>query len=129
MDQKLRNVGNIESFFDRILPKTITENIFYTNLPKTISSEWKTMMLVDCNSNYTRDAYAYGTVMIYLFAQPLASGMRDVATLSAMEDELTEAIENAVDEHYHVRLGSTYADYDALRNLHCTIFSIELMIF
>lgn len=129
MDQKLRNVGNIESFFDRILPKTITENIFYTNLPKTISSDWKTMMLVDCQSNYTHDAYAVGNVLIYLFAQPMATGMRDVATLSAMEDALTEAIEGAVDEHYHVRLGSTYADYDALRNLHCTILSIELMIF
>lgn len=128
MNSSHSNISNVESFFDSILPKTMADKIFYGNLPKVIDSSWKTIVLVNVGTSYDRDAYATGRVLVYMFARPFNNGQKNIPALSSMEKALDEAVRNAICDHYAIRIGTKYSDYDTTRNLHCSIFSIELTI-
>lgn len=123
-----QNISKVEDFFDSILPKSMADKIFYGNLPKVIDASWNTMVLVDAGRVYDRDAYGTGSAVIYMFAKPFNNGQKNVPVLAAMENALDEAIKAYVCDHYAIRIASRYSDYDTTRNLHCSIFSIELTI-
>lgn len=130
MDKNLQNISKIESFFNQLLDGKVSENTFFTNLPISIDDSWKDMVLVDIPYSVSdRDAYGYGTVLIYIYVKPYSNGQKDVARMSELEQLLQKAIESASSDHYSITRGSCYADYDDTRNLHCNIYEIKLLIF
>lgn len=129
MDKDLMNISKIETFFNTLLDNKVSENTFFTELPPTISSSWKDMVVVDCGDSITdMDGYGKGTVMIFLYAKPLSNGAKNVSVLSSMEKKLNECIKNNTSKTYIVNRGKTYTDYDEERNLHCNVVVLNLTI-
>lgn len=129
MDKNLMNISKIESFFNSMLGKKVSNNVFFTELPPTIKLEWNSMVVVDCaNAIQDMNAYGIGIVNVFLYAKPLSSGKKNVATISKMENALNDCIANSTDGVYKVRRLNTYTDYDANRKLHCNIVQIEIVI-
>lgn len=129
MDKQYQNISRIEDFFYTLLYKKVSNNVYPNNLPISIKAEWKDIVVIDAGSAIRdMDAYGFGVVLVYLYTKPLDNGIKDVVTMNAMENKLLECVENATHAHYVIRRGSTYADYDEGRNLHCNIYEINLTI-
>ena len=129
MNSDLLNVSNIECFFDELLGGKVSENVFYTNLPKVMDKSWKDMVLVDVGSAVEdMNAYGSGIVNIFLYSQPLPVDYKNVPHLSDMEMILNRLIRESNDEHYRISRATTYTDYDEERNLHTNIVSVKLVI-
>lgn len=130
MDAQLASVSNIESFFfDLLTASSVSKNIYAGELPHNVKDEWEDAVVIDL-AGYTNDrgASCETSVLVLLYAKPLGDGSKNVPQLDAMETALYSAIAGCTDEHYFVRMGSQYADYDSSRDLHCNIYSIELLI-
>lgn len=123
------NISKIETFFNTLLDNKVSDNTFFADLPMTIKAEWKNMVVVDCASAISdMNAYANGIVNIFLYAKPMSQGEKDVAELSSMEQKLNECIASNTDAHYKISRRGTYTDYDDVRNLHCNIIQIDLIV-
>lgn len=129
MDKNLINISKIETFFNTLLDNKVSENTFFSDLPAAIKQEWNEIVVVDFpNTISDLDACGQGTVLIWLYAKPMANGAKNVATLSKMESKLNECISLNQDEHYHINRKGEYTDYDDQRNLHCNIVEINLIV-
>ena len=48
MDSKYKTTSKVENFFSMLLTKAaISDNLFIGNVPATVESNWKEMVLVD----------------------------------------------------------------------------------
>lgn len=129
MDKNLMNISKIETFFNSLLDEKVSSNTFFTDLPSTIKQEWDSMVVVDCeNAISDLNGCGKGTVLIFLYAKPLSTGMKNVAKLSELEQKLNECIASNDSKTYIINRANTYTDYDEERNLHCNIVVLNLII-
>lgn len=129
MDKNLINISKIETFFNDLLDDKVSKNTFFTDLPPTIKQEWNDMVVVDCaNAISDLNGCGKGTVLIFLYAKPLSSGMKNVARMSSLEQRLNERIAANDSKTYIINRANTYTDYDEERNLHCNIVVLNLII-
>lgn len=129
MNKIYQSISRIEDFFYTLLYKTVSNNVFPSNLPISIKAEWDDIIVIDAGSAIRdMDAFGYGTVLVYLYTKPIENGVKDVVLMDDLETKLLDCVENAVHAHYIIRKGISYADYDEGRNLHCNIYEINLTI-
>lgn len=129
MDKNLINISKIETFFNDLLDDEVSKNTFFTDLPPTIKQEWNDIVVVDCaNAISDLNGCGKGTVLIFLYAKPFSSGMKNVARMSILEQKLNERIAANDSKNYIINRANTYTDYDEERNLHCNIVVLNLMI-
>ena len=124
------NISKIESYLYGIMYKRVSDNTYAGTLPDTISSSWADMCLIDCGTSIRDfDAYGRGTVLIWLYARPLADGTKNTAQMSRLEDRLNGVIANASSHEFRISRVGTYSDYDADRKWHCNIVELNLIIY
>ena len=129
MDKNLMNISKIETFFNGLLDEKVSKNTFFTDLPPTIKAEWDSMVVVDCaNAISDLNACGKGTVLIFLYAKPLSTGMKNVAKMSELEKKLNECLASNDSKTYIINRANTYSDYDENRNLHCNIVVLNLIV-
>jgi hypothetical protein len=129
MESNLMNISKIESFFDSIIDNVVSNNTFYTHIPKDISDSWQDMVLVDLSQAIEdMKAYGYGSVLVWLYAKPFANGRKNVPVLSKLETKLNEVIESVHNNHYSVMRITEWADYDEKIGWHCNIVKLRLFI-
>lgn len=123
------NISNIETYLHSIMDGIVSENTYAGTLPDTLKSEWNDMCLIDCGSKlHDMDAYGQGTILIWLYARPRSNGSKNVATMSKLEDNLNFVIKNASNKDYSISRGVTYSDYDSIRQWHCNIVELNILI-
>lgn len=107
----------------------ISNNLFIGNMPATVDSSWKDMVLVDVLSLKDYGAYAKGSANIFLYAKSVDShGTKPVKQLYAMELALDKAIESCNDLHYVIEVNFRDADYDQNRNYYYNVVNIGLTV-
>lgn len=122
------SISSIETFFDKLLRGTLTDNLFFGELPVNLSKDWKEVVVVDCgNPVYDHDAYSNCTVLVYIFAKQNPYGIKDVKRMQEMERKLNELILNNSDEHYHISHRGSYQNYDAVNDMFFNIVQIHLI--
>ena len=123
------NISSVETFFDSILRGTLTDNLFFGELPPRLSKDWKELVVVDCgNAIRDFDGYARSTVLIYLYAKQSAYGIKDVKTLQELETKLNTIIENNDNEYYHITRRGAYQNYNAINDIYFNTIQINLVI-
>lgn len=123
------NISNIETYLHSIMDGIVSENTYAGTLPDTVNSEWNDMCLIDCgNKLYDFDAYGQGTILIWLYARPRSNGSKNVTTMSKLEENLNFVIKNASNSEYSINRGFTYTDYDSIRQWHCNIVELNILI-
>jgi hypothetical protein len=126
------NISNVETYLNSIFDNVISANTFFGEMisQELIDAEWKDMVLVEIpNGINDFDAFGRGTVLVWLYARPLASGRKNVAVMSQLESRLNEVIANANDKNYVISRRLTYTDYDEDINWHCNVVEIILKVF
>lgn len=74
MDSKYKTTSKVENFFSMLLTKAaISDNLFIGNMPATVESNWKEMVLVDVLSMKDYGAYAKGSANVFLYAKSVDS--------------------------------------------------------
>lgn len=130
MDAKLTTISSIEAFFyDLLVNAGISQNVYVGDFPHNVKDSWNEAVIID-TAGYMRNlgSRCETSVLVMLYAKPFGDGSKNVPKLDEMENKLHEAISGCAHEHYFVRMGSQYADYDQARDLHCNIYTIELLI-
>ena len=123
------NISNIETYLHSIMDGIVSENTYAGTLPDTLKSEWNDMCLIDCgNKLHDFDAYGQGTILIWLYARPRSNGSKNVTTMSKLEENLNFVIKNASNKDYSISRGVTYSDYDSIRQWHCNIVELNILI-
>ena len=126
------NISSIETHLDKVLRKEVCKRCYAGTLPATLSEGAMTMVVIDCG-NTIRDyhAYGYGTVNIYLYAQPI-NGQKNVSALSKLEKNFSKALrEDKFDnENYSVARETLLSGtgYDSTYEMHFVIKAIRLTI-
>ena len=129
MDSDNLNISNIETYLHSIMNGMVSENTYAGTLPDTMKADWNDMCLIDCgNQIKDMDAYGQGTVLIWLYARPRSNGTKNVATMSQLEENLNYVIKNASNSEYVITRGHTYTDYDNVRQWHCNIVELNILI-
>lgn len=128
MDKNRLNISKIETFFDSLLRGTVTENLFFSELPPAIEEKWTEMVVVDCSAMADWDAYGRGTVLLMLYVPPMSSGRKNVTVFSNVEKKLNDVISASRDDAYRIQRRETYTDYDTERNLFVNIIEINLIV-
>lgn len=125
----LMSVSKVEEYFDSILRGRLTKNLFYEQMPTTLGKGWKSFVVVDCGTAI-RDysAYGAGTVRVFLYQAPNASGVKDVAELYRLESTLNEIISESSDEHYVLSRKGFYSGYDAINDMFFNVIQLNLVI-
>lgn len=123
------DISAIETYVDFLLGKQLSANTFIGTLPESIDSTWKDMVLIDCNKITDLDAMGKGTVLIWLYAKPMAYGRKNVKTLSKMGKDLNAIVENAKHPNYSVSRRYTYPDYDSNLKWHCNVTELIIKIY
>lgn len=130
MDINNINISKIESYLNGIIDNSVSVNTFVGDLPTTIDSSWNDMVLIDCpNGISDYMGMGRGTILIWLYAKPMANGIKNVAVMSRLEQSLNEVLSKANNEHYQLSRKATYQDFDAIRQWHCNIVELNLQIF
>lgn len=107
----------------------ISDNLFIGNMPATVDSSWKDMVLVDVLSLKDYGACAKGSANIFLYAKSVDShGTKPVERLYAMELALDKAIESCNDRHYAIEVNFRDADYDQNRNYYYNVYNVQVII-
>lgn len=123
------NISEIETYLHSIMNGIVSDNTYAGTLPDTMSSSWEDMCLIDCgNQLHDFDAYGQGIVLIWLYARPRSNGTKNVATMSRLEENLNYVIKNASNSNYVISRGSVYSDYDTIRQWHCNIVELNILI-
>lgn len=128
MDSNRLNISKIETFFDSLLRGTVTDNLFFSELPSAIDEKWTEMIVVDCNAMADWDAYGRGTVLLMVYVPPMSSGRKNVTVFSNVEKKLNDVIASSTDDVYRIQRRETYTDYDTERNLFVNIIEINLIV-
>ena len=130
MDKNNINISKIESYLNGIIDNVVSNNTFVGDLPTTIDSTWNDMVMIDCANGITDYmGIGRGTVLIWLYAKPLANGIKNVAVMSKMEKALNDVLSNSKNQTYQISRVATYQDFDTTRQWHCNIVELNLQIF
>lgn len=128
------NISSIETHFDKVIRANVCKQSYAGTLPSTLSEEVEDYVVIDAGAGIS-DFHAYGSgiINIFLYAQPIGNGMKNVATLSKLEKAFNKCIRmNKFDnEHYTVADNYAYEDtgYDSTYNMHYVIKAVYLTIF
>lgn len=126
------NISSIETHLDSVIRKRVCKYCYAGTLPSTLKDSVMSMVVIDCG-NTIRDyhAYGYGTVNIYLYAQPV-NGQKNVAALSKLEKSFGKALRDDMfdNENYSVARETLLSGtgYDTTYNMHFIIKAIQLTI-
>lgn len=121
------NISEIQDFLWSMFDSDSFANKYLDELPPVLNFD--TALVIDCSKNITdMNGYSYGTALLFLYAKPLESGMRNVKALKEMEIAVNDAIRNNNSKLYSINRRHTYSDYDASRNLNVTIIEINILI-
>lgn len=121
------NISEIQDFLWGLFDSEIFANKYLDELPSVLNFD--TALVIDCGKNITdMNGYSYGTALLFLYAKPLESGMRNVKALKEMENAVNDIIRNNSNESYSINRRHTYSDYDASRNLNAIIIEINILI-
>lgn len=126
------NISSIESHLADVIEKNVCPICYAGTLGATLTQGVMKMVVIDCG-NTIRDyhAYGYGTVNIYLYAQP-TNGLKNVPALSELESAFAKALrEDKFDnENYSVSRQTLLSGtgYDTTYNMHFVIKAIRLTI-
>lgn len=123
------NISKIETYLYSVMSGVVSDNTYAGTLPDTMQSEWNDMCLIDCGNRISDfDAYGQGTILVWLYARPRSDGSKNVATMSQLEENLNFVIQNASNSNYAISRGNTYTDYDTVRQWHCNIVTLNILI-
>lgn len=123
------NISNIETYLYSIMANVVSENTYAGTLPDTMQSEWNDMCLIDCGGKLSDfDAYGSGTVFIWLYARPRSNGTKNVAVMSGLEERLNKVINESSNASYSIARGDIYSEYDSIRQWHCNIVELNILI-
>lgn len=132
MNKNKINISSIETYLNSIFDNTISKNtIFGYMLEKAaIPADWQDMVMIDMpNGIEDLDAYGRGTVLVWLYARPLLSGRKNVATMSSLEQKLNQVIKDSNNNStYAISRRLTYTDYDTDIDWHCNIVELNILI-
>ena len=127
--QNRMTISSIETFFDSLLRGSLTDNLFFGQLPSNIGKAWKDVVIVDCgNPMRNKDAYAQGTVLIHLYVRQNSKGVKDVKTMQKLEKSLNAIVASNTNPNYKVTITGNYSNYDAINDLFFTIVQINLIV-
>lgn len=129
MDKNNLNISKIETYLYSIMKNEVSEHTYAGTLPDTMDSQWNDMCLIDCaDSIKDMNAYGQGTLLIWLYARPRSNGTKNVTIMSDLENKLNQVIANASNSNYSISKGATYSDYDTVRQWHCNIIELNILI-
>lgn len=132
MNKDNLNISKVETYLNDILDNVVSNNTFFGTLPDStaIPSNWNDLCFIEI-PNGVRDleAYGQGTVLVWLFARPMASGRKNVAVLSQMEQKLNNVIAANNDKTYHISRRLTYTSFDNDIKWHCNVVELILKVF
>ena len=131
MDKDKMNISSIETYLNSIFDNNISDNtIFGYMIEKaTIPDDWNDMVLIEVpNGVADMDAYGQGTILVWLYARPLLSGKKNVATMSTLEKKLNEVIKSSRNSTYQISRRLTYTYYDTDIDWHCNIVELNILI-
>lgn len=126
------NISSIETHLESVLRKHVCSRCYAGTLPSALTDGAMDMVVIDCG-NTIRDyhAYGYGSVNIYLYAQPI-NGQKNVPALSKLEKAFGKALrEDKFDnEDYSVARETLLSGtgYDTTYNMHYIIKAIRITI-
>ena len=126
------NISKVETYLNSIFDNVISDNTFFGSMPEkeTIGASWNDIVFVEMPGGIRdREAYGQGTVLVWLYARPLANGAKNVKVLSGLETKLNEVIKNASNPTYSISRRATFTDYDTNINWHCNAVEIVVKIF
>lgn len=126
------NISRVETYLNSIFDNVISKNTFFGSMPEkeTIESSWDDIVFVEMPSGiHDREAYGQGTVLVWLYARPLANGAKNVKVMSGLETKLNEVIKNASNPIYSISRRATFTDYDTNINWHCNAVEIIVKVF
>ncbi len=132
MNKDNLNISRIETYLNSILDNKVSQNTFFGYIPdkESMDSSWEDMVFVDISSGIKDyEAYGQGTVLVWLYAKPLASGRKNVPKLDELEVKLNEVIRTANSKIYSISRRSTYTDYDTIIDWHCNAIEIILKVY
>jgi hypothetical protein len=132
MNKDNMNISKVETYLNSIFDNVISKNTFFGSMPEkeTIESSWNDIVFVEMpNGIQDRAAYGQGTVLVWLYARPLANGSKNVKVMSVLETKLNEVIKNASSPIYSISRRATFTDYDTNINWHCNAVEIVVKVF
>lgn len=133
MNKNNLNISKIETYLNSILDNVVSNNTFFTALPDPSivkASDWQDMVLIDFPMGIKDlEAMGRGEVDVVLYARPLESGKKNVATMSVLETRLNEVIANARDKNYHLIRDDARSMYDTDIDWHCNVITFILKVF
>lgn len=132
MNKDNMNISKVETYLNSIFDNVISRNTFFGSMPEkeTIESSWDDIVFVEMPGGIRdREAYGQGTVLVWLYARPLANGAKNVKVMSGLETKLNEVIKNASNPTYSISRRTTFTDYDTNINWHCNAVEIVVKIF
>lgn len=131
MDKDKMNISSIETYLNSIFDNNISDNtIFGYMIEKaTIPDDCNDMVLIEVpNGVADMDAYGQGTILVWLYARPLLSGKKNVATMSTLEKKLNEVIKSSRNSTYQISRRLTYTYYDTDIDWHCNVVELNILI-
>lgn len=133
MNNDYINISAIETHFDKVIRKHVCKQSYAGTLPSTLDENTQEYVVIDAGAGIS-DFHAYGSgiINIFLYAQPIGNGMKNVAVLSKMEKAMNKCLrENKFDsKFYSVANEEAYGDtgYDSTYNMHYVIKAVHLTI-
>lgn len=131
MDKDKMNISSIETYLNSIFDKTISDNTIFGYMieKSTIPDAWEDMVLIEVpNGVADMDAYGQGTILVWLYAKPLLSGKKNVATMATLETKLNEVIKSSSNDTYQISRRLTYTSYDTDIDWHCNVVELNILI-
>lgn len=126
MIREERTISSIQDFLWKLFTSDLLANKYFDDLPST--NDFDSAMVIDLsNSISDMNAYGQGSFLIFLYARPLKSGIRN-GILSKMEKEVLRLIDENNDPTYTMSPRYTHSDYDAARNLHMIVLEVNILI-
>lgn len=126
------NISMVEDYLNSIFDNVVSSNTFFGYLPEkeTLDASWTDMVFIEIpNGIEDREAYGQGTVLVWLYARPLASGRKNVAKMNELEIRLNEVVASAKNPVYSISRRSTYTDYDPDIDWHCNVVELIIKVF
>lgn len=121
------NITKIQDFLWQLFTSDKLKNKYFDELPST--NDFDSAMVIDCsNSIRDMDAYGVGSILLFLYAKPVVSGLGNSKVLGEMEAEVLRLIDSNTNETYTLSRRYTHSDYDAARNLHMIVLEINITI-
>lgn len=126
-------ISSIETHLDKVIRKHVCKQCYAGTLPATLSENVQSYVVIDSsNALYDYAAYGQGIIHIYLYAQPIADGAKNVAELSQLEKAFNKALREDLfdNDTYKAAREVVFTDsnYDSTYNMHFIIKAIRITI-